>query len=101
MQRFSSLMLVTALAAASNAAPVFADDNEAPFVRGSVRVTVYDGIADDLLSAGLKQADLIGAAAPYTDENVPGLLPPPLLTPAASDRIVFGDGVLAIPERRG
>lgn len=64
MQRFSSLMLVTAFAAASNAAPVFADDNEAPFVRGSVRVTNYDGITDDLLSAGLNQAGLLSAAAP-------------------------------------
>ena len=35
---------------------------------------------------------------PYTDANVPGLLPLPSLSPAASDRIVFGNGVLAIPE---
>jgi hydroxybutyrate-dimer hydrolase len=68
MKRFSSLMLVTALAAAFNAAPVFADDDEAPIVHGSVRVTVYDGITDDLLSAGLDQAGLISAAAPaFTD----------------------------------
>lgn len=64
MQRFSSFMLVTALAAAFNATLVFADDDEAPIVRGSVRVTVYDGITDDLLSAGLNQAGLLNAAPP-------------------------------------
>jgi len=36
--------------------------------------------------------------APYTSANVPDLLPLPALMPAPSDRIVFGDGVLAIPE---
>jgi hydroxybutyrate-dimer hydrolase len=37
-------------------------------------------------------------AVPYTSANVPGLLPLPSLTPAAGDRIIFGDGVLSIPE---
>ncbi len=64
MKRFSSLMSAMALAAAFNAAPVFADDDEAPIVRGSVKITVYDGITDDLLSAGLNQAGLISGVAP-------------------------------------
>jgi len=37
-------------------------------------------------------------AAPYTPANVPLLLPPPSLTPAAGDRIRFSGGVLTIPE---
>jgi len=37
-------------------------------------------------------------ADPYTSANVPGLLPLPSLTPAAGNRIIFGDGVLSIPE---
>jgi len=36
--------------------------------------------------------------APYTDANVPGLLPPPSNSPAAGDRITFEAGVLSIPE---
>ena len=38
-----------------------------------------------------------GAVA-YTPANVPTLLPPPSLTPAAGDRIRFSGGVLTIPE---
>ena len=61
MKRFSSLALAAALTA-FNATAVFADDDDddddAPIVRGSVRVTVYDGVADDLLSAGLNLAGL-------------------------------------------
>jgi hydroxybutyrate-dimer hydrolase len=34
----------------------------------------------------------------YSPANVPALLPLPLPTPAAGDRIVFKDGVLSIPE---
>jgi hydroxybutyrate-dimer hydrolase len=34
----------------------------------------------------------------YTAANVPALLPPPVLAPAAGDRITFADGVLSIPE---
>jgi hydroxybutyrate-dimer hydrolase len=37
-------------------------------------------------------------AAPYTPANVPLLLPPPSLTPAAGDRITFSGGALMIPE---
>lgn len=35
---------------------------------------------------------------PYTAANVSTLLPAPSLTPAAGDRIIFGNGVLSIPE---
>jgi hydroxybutyrate-dimer hydrolase len=65
MKRFNSLALVAAFAA-FNATAVFADDdhNDAPIVRGSVRVTVYDGVTDDLLSAGLNLAGLVAATAP-------------------------------------
>jgi hydroxybutyrate-dimer hydrolase len=35
---------------------------------------------------------------PYSQANVPALLPPPSLSPAAGDRITFKDGVLRIPE---
>ena len=34
----------------------------------------------------------------YAPANVPTLLPPPSLTPAAGDRITFSGGVLTIPE---
>jgi len=34
----------------------------------------------------------------YTAANLPALLPPPLLAPAAGDRIRFSGGVLSIPE---
>jgi hydroxybutyrate-dimer hydrolase len=36
--------------------------------------------------------------AAYSPANVPALLPLPSLTPAAGDRITFGNGVLSIPE---
>lgn len=64
MKRFSSLIFFAALAASFNAAPVFAHDDEAPIVRGSVRIAVYDGMTDDLLSAGLNQAGLISGVQP-------------------------------------
>ena len=37
-------------------------------------------------------------AVPYDAGNVPVLLPPPLNSPSAGDRITFGAGVLSIPE---
>jgi hydroxybutyrate-dimer hydrolase len=40
------------------------DDDDAPIVRGSISVTAYDGITDDLLSAGLNQAGLVSAVPP-------------------------------------
>jgi hydroxybutyrate-dimer hydrolase len=63
MKRLNSLALVAALAA-FNATAVFAHDDGAPVVHGSVKVTVYDGVTDDLLSAGLNQAGLASATPP-------------------------------------
>lgn len=48
---------------------VHADDGS--IVRESVKVTEYDGISDDLLSAGLNQAGLIGAAPGFADPSNP------------------------------
>ena len=63
MKRLNSLALVAAFAT-FNATAVFAHDDGAPIVHGSVKVTVYDGVTDDLLSAGLNQAGLVSAVAP-------------------------------------
>ena len=42
------------------------------FVPGSVRVITYDGVSDDLLSAGLNQAGLVSTVAPgFADPNNP------------------------------
>ena len=43
-------------------------------------------------------ADLTTKNPATTPANVPLLLPPAKLAPAAGDRIVFDDGVLTIPE---
>lgn len=57
--------LAHALAFASlAAAPLVYADGAPPIVRDSVQVTVYDGITDDLLSAGLNQAGLMSATPP-------------------------------------
>jgi len=43
-----------------------------PVVPGSVKVTTYDGITDDLLSAGLNLAGLVSAVAPgFVDPSNP------------------------------
>ena len=63
MKRFGAVSLVAAFAAL-NAAAALAHDDGAPFVRGSLKVTTYDGVSDDLLSAGLNLAGLASAAAP-------------------------------------
>ena len=55
-----------ALAVACSTTLAFAD-GALPVVPGSVKVTAYDGVSDDLLSAGLNQAGLIGAAPPFAD----------------------------------
>lgn len=62
-----------AACAAIVAAPAFAD--EAPIVRGSVKIATYDGVTDDLLSAGL---NLEGLVSPVP----PGFLDPLNPTPA-------------------
>jgi hydroxybutyrate-dimer hydrolase len=74
MKRFGSLTLVAAFAA-FNTTAVIADDHGAPIVRSSVSVTVYDGVTDDLLSAGLNLTGLVSAVAP-------GFLDPLNPTPA-------------------
>lgn len=56
------LVLVAAFAAAG----VFASD--APVVPGSVKVTSYDGVTDDLLSAGLNLSGLTNPVAPAVSE---------------------------------
>src|SRR5262245_30767602 len=54
-----------ALATALGAGPLFAGERDAPSIeRGSIRITTYDGVTDDLLSAGLNQAGLESALAP-------------------------------------
>ena len=63
MKRFGSLTLVAAFAA-FNATVAIADDHDAPIVRSSVSVKVYDGVTDDLLSAGLNLAGLVSAVPP-------------------------------------
>jgi hydroxybutyrate-dimer hydrolase len=60
-----------ALAAAFAASCVFAAEAP-PVVPGSVKVTTYDGITDDLLSAGLNLAGLVSAVPPgFVDPNNP------------------------------
>ena len=63
MPSIRSLTCFIALAVACNATPVFAD-GAPPIVHGSVKVTTYDGVTDDLLSAGLNQAGLMSAVPP-------------------------------------
>ena len=64
MKRSGSLTLVAAFAG-FNATAVLAHDHDddAPIVRRSVSVKVYDGVTDDLLSAGLNLAGLVSAVA--------------------------------------
>lgn len=78
MQSVCWLTRVIALAFACSATLAFADGSPS-IVHGSVRITTYDGVTDDLLSAGLNLAGLTGAAP-------------------AGDRITFEPGVLTVPE---
>jgi hydroxybutyrate-dimer hydrolase len=51
-------------------APALADD--APIERASLRITTYDGVTDDLLSAGLNLAGLVSAVPPaFADPSNP------------------------------
>jgi hydroxybutyrate-dimer hydrolase len=62
MKTIGSLAVCASFSIAAFATPVVADDS--PIDRGSLKVTEYDGITDDLLSAGLNQAGLMSAVAP-------------------------------------
>ena len=70
MIRILSRAALAALYVGFSSSAVVADD--APIQRGSLKVTLYDGITDDLLSAGLNQAGLESAVAPaFADPNNP------------------------------
>lgn len=70
MQSVRSLTRVIALAVASASTPAFAD-GAPPIVLGSVKITNYDGVIDDLLSAGLNLAGLMGGAPGFADPSNP------------------------------
>jgi len=62
MKTIRSLAVCASFAIAAFATPVVADDS--PIVRGSLKVTEYDGVTDDLLSAGLNKDLLVSAVPP-------------------------------------
>jgi hydroxybutyrate-dimer hydrolase len=65
----TSLVLVVALAFAARAA---AGEHEAPgFIRGPILCATYDGVTNDLLTAGLGKSGLQGAAPAFVDQNNP------------------------------
>ena len=70
MKPSNSLALAAALAALAGSAPSFATD-AAAVVAGSVKITVFDGISDDLLSGGLNLAGLMSAAPAFADPANP------------------------------
>ncbi len=70
MKPSNSLALAAALAALVGGAPSFASD-AAAVVPGSVRITVFDGISDDLLSGGLNLSGLMAAAPAFADPANP------------------------------
>jgi len=69
MKTIGSLALCASFCVAAFATPVVAD--ESSIVRGSLDVREYDGITDDLLSAGLNLAGLVGAAPGFADPANP------------------------------
>ena len=71
MKSIASCAAAAAFLAGCFSAPVLAHGDDAPIIRSSVKVTVYDGVTDDLLSAGLGQAGLLGAAPGFVDPNAP------------------------------
>lgn len=62
MKPIGPLAVSAAFSIAAFATPVVGDDS--PIDRGSLKVTGYDGITDDLLSAGLNQAGLVSTVPP-------------------------------------
>jgi hydroxybutyrate-dimer hydrolase len=70
MNRIVSRAAVAAFVLGLSNAPVLADD--APIQRGSLKIVTYDGVTDDLLSAGLNLAGLVSAVPPgFVDANNP------------------------------
>jgi hydroxybutyrate-dimer hydrolase len=70
MNRIVSRAAVAAFVLGLSNAPVLADD--APIQRGSLKIITYDGVTDDLLSAGLNFAGLVNAVPPgFVDANNP------------------------------
>src|SRR4051812_27648858 len=70
MNRILLRAIAVALVTALSNTPVLADDT--PIERGSLKITTYDGITDDLLSAGLNQAGLESLTPPgFVDANNP------------------------------
>jgi hydroxybutyrate-dimer hydrolase len=70
MQNLRPLTQALAAAVLCSATAIHADSGS--FVRDSVKITTYDGVTDDLLSAGLNQAGLISPVAPgFADPNNP------------------------------
>ena len=66
MHRHLTLLAAAATLACSTAQA--APPNERPAVlRGPISEKVYDGITDDLLTAGLGKTGLLGAAPAYVD----------------------------------
>jgi hydroxybutyrate-dimer hydrolase len=64
--------LAHAIAVAVLCSSTLANADSGSIVRDSVRRTPYDGVSDDLLSAGLNLAGLVSAAAPpFADPNNP------------------------------
>ena len=78
MKAILSRAVAAAFLAGSFASPVLAHGDDAPIIRSSLKVTAYDGVTDDLLSAGINQA---GLANPL---QVPGFADPNSPTPAAA-----------------
>ena len=70
MQAFRALMRAVAVAVLCSSTLIHADSGSID--RRSVQITPYDGVTDDLLSAGLNQAGLASAVPPgFADPNNP------------------------------
>lgn len=70
MNTIRTVCIATAFATALNCTSLLAE-SAAPIVPGSVKVIAYDGVTDDLLSAGLNLAGLMGGAPAFTDPSNP------------------------------
>ena len=88
MKQLGSLALAAAFAALAPTA-VCAHDDDTPIIRGSLKVTKYDGVTDDLLSAGLNLAGLVTTTAGVP---APGFADPLNPTPAElRRRAIYGN----------